>query len=148
MLEVAQYPDGVVDEGAQVFLPINRGSPFGKFSFEKGAKPMPLRADGLPDGTRAIFWKKSCQSYGATGRELKRVFGNTIVKRRARNVPQKYTLKRVSCGCDGRASGVWRGRVGEASARHSWVTQARGMGFGCGTLTGVGGARRGVVEHL
>ena len=80
-----------------------------QFSFEKGAKPMPLRTDGLPDGTRAILWKKSCQSYGASGRELKRVFRCTIAKRRARNLPQKYKPKRVSWGCDGRAGGAWGG---------------------------------------
>ena len=74
-----------------MFLPLNN-SAYAKFSFEKGALPMPILPSGAPDGRKAINWGKKYIAPGAVNLQLRKVFRNLIRKReRAR-----YNMKKVS----------------------------------------------------
>jgi hypothetical protein len=78
----------------QVFLPLRQNG-YGKLSWEKGAKPMPLTADGKPDATLAIDWRKKHIGFATVGRTLKKIFRRVIKRRNARGLDARYNIKKV-----------------------------------------------------
>jgi len=92
--DLAKDPTGSSDGGEQVFLPLNRTN-FAKFSFEKGAKPMPILSNGKPDGTPALDMKKKHIGEQTLNQQLKKVFKHVIARRIAKKRKPRYVLKKV-----------------------------------------------------